>query len=241
MIRFLTQVKRQAKLIRTGMRSAAMRYAVILFAFFFCMPTTLWAESKYVTEIRDIMFRTGPGTQYRITHAIKTGTQVEIISESDDDEWTQIRLPSGKEGWVLKHFLQEDPPSSILLAQLKDKHHELDVRAEKLSLENNELHQKINAMSQELDQHRQRVDTLNKDYDSLKKESADFLALQMDFKQTKEALRIQQDKADKMENELAKLYNDKRLWWFLAGAGVLFGGILIGFITKPQRRRSKLL
>lgn len=218
-----------------------MRYAIFIVIFLFFPPSVVLAESKYVTEIRDIMFRTGPGTQYRITNAIKTGAQVEYISESEDGEWAQIRLQNGKEGWVLNHFLQGTPPSGILLAELQTKHQELSAKAEKLAQDNSSLETKLSEMTQELQQHQKTIETLSASYDTLKKESADFIALQADYNKTKSSYKEQKEKADKLENELATLYNDKRLKWFIAGAGVLVFGIIIGFVTKPQRRRSKLI
>ncbi len=216
-----------------------MRYAVIISIYFLCIPMTILAESRFVTEIRDIMFRTGPGNEYRITNTLKTGTQVEIISETE--EWAQIRLPNGKEGWVLNRYLQSEPPSGNLLLELQADYKVINETAENLKTENKDLIKKIGELTHELKQHQETITTLKESYENLKQESADFLALQSDYSQTKDALKQQREKAQTCENELAKLYNDNRLKWFLIGAGVLLGGIVLGFVTKPQRRKSKLL
>lgn len=218
-----------------------MRYAIMIAIYLFCSPMTLFAESKYVTEIRDIMFRTGPGTQYRITNAIKTGTQVEYISETEDGEWAQIKLPNGKEGWVLNHFLQDTPPSGILLSELQTKHQALSANAEKLTIDNSELQKKVSDLTRDLEQYQKKIGSLSSSYETLKKESADFITLQVDYKKTKASYDEQKEKAEKLENELAELYNDKRLQWFIAGVAVLVVGIIIGYIARPQRRRSKLI
>jgi SH3 domain protein len=216
-----------------------MRYALVLGVFLFVLPITLYAETRYVSEVREITLRTGPGTEYKITAMIQSGTPMTVLEQSE--EWARVQLPGDKEGWVLTQFLQTKIPDAILLENLQKKHDSLSADADILTAENRELKEKVAALTSELDSCQGDYDTLNTTHDTLQADSAEFLELQTIHKSTVKELAAQTEKADRLEEELSGLINDKRLKWFLLGAGVLLVGIVIGFITKPQRRRSSLL
>lgn len=215
-----------------------MRFSVILGVFLLILPATLKAETQYVKEIREITLRTGPGTQFKITAMIKSGRPVTVIEQTDD--WTRIQLESGKEGWVLKRFLQKGIPDRLALAELRQKHQALLQESKILRQENLQLKETTGKIGTDLASNRKSFEELSASYELLKKASSDFLTLQTDYKKTSAQLAKEKSRADQFENELATLYNDRRMTWFLTGAGVLVIGIIIGFITKPQRRRSVL-
>ena len=216
-----------------------MRHALVLWIFLFMLPTTLYAETSYVSEVREITLRTGPGAEYKITSMIKSGTPMTVLEQADN--WTRVALVGGNEGWVLTQFLQTKVPDAILLENLQKEHDSLAAETDTLTTENQGLKETVAALTADLDSCRSNHDALNSSHETLKTESADFLALQATHSNTTKELAIQKEKADRLENELSSLVNDKRLKWFLIGAGVLVVGIIIGFITKPQRRRSPLL
>jgi len=67
-------------------------------------------------EVR-LNLRTGPGTQFRIVGATKTGDGATVLERTD--EWTKIRLEDGKEGWIPIGFLKAEPPPTLRLEQLE--------------------------------------------------------------------------------------------------------------------------
>jgi SH3 domain protein len=216
-----------------------MRYALVLGIFLFMLPTTLFAETRYVSEVREITLRTGPSAEYKIIAMVKSGTPMTVLEESE--EWTQVQLSDGKEGWVLKQFLQTKVPDAILLASLQKKHDALTAEAGTLRDENQNLKERVAALGSDLETSRSELGSLSTAHETLKTESSEFLELQAKYKSTAKELAAQTEKANRLEDELSGLINDKRLKWFLLGAGVLIVGMIIGFITKPQRRRSSLL
>ena len=216
-----------------------MRCALVLGVFLFLLPITLYAETRYVSEVREITLRTGPGAEYKITSMIKSGTPMTVLEQSEN--WTRVQLTDDKEGWVLTQFLQTKVPDAILLENIQKQHDLLSVKANTLTTENQDLKEKVAALTADLDSYRSKYDTLDATHEALKTESADFLELQTTHETLTNELATQKAKADRLENELSSLITDKRLKWFLLGAGVLIVGIALGFITKPQRRRSSLL
>jgi SH3 domain protein len=216
-----------------------MRYILVLGVFLFVLPITLCAETRYVSEVREITLRTGPGAEYKITAMVKSGTPMTILEESEN--WAHVELADDKEGWVLTQFLQTKVPDSIQLEKLQRTHASLSSETDTLRSENRDLKERLATLTKELDSCQNGYTSLTSTHETLKAESADFLELQKTFKNTEKELVTQKEKADRLENELSSLINDNRLKWFLLGAGVLLVGIILGFITKPQRRRSSLL
>ena len=81
------------------------------------------------------------------------------------------------------------------------------------------------------------MQTISNQYETLKKESADFLALQSKYQKAEQGRQQQSKRA----TELHELLLQRNIKIALLGAGVLFFGIIVGYSTKKQRRRSSLL
>jgi SH3 domain protein len=73
--------------------------------------------------------RTEPGTQYRILGVLETGDGVEVLKRNK--EWTKVRGPDGKQGWIPKGYLRSDPPPAIRLEQVEAELASLRARVEK--------------------------------------------------------------------------------------------------------------
>jgi SH3 domain protein len=215
-----------------------MRHAIFWSVFVLFLPMTLCAETNYVSEIREITLRTGPGVEYRISEIVKSGTPMTVMEQAGD--WTRVQLEDNKDGWVLSRFLQSTVPDSIALKKLQKTYSTLNDEAVALRDGNRALLEKSDKLSADLSQCQNELAVLNTAHEGLKIESATYLELQENHKKTVGELSVQKEKAERLEDELASVYNDNRLKWFILGAGVLLIGIIIGFIIKPQRRRSAL-
>ena len=202
-------------------------------------PATGQTETQYISGVLEITLRTGPGTDHRVLAMLKTGQRVEILKIEED--WTQIFLDNGKEGWVLNRFLTDKEPHSVVLEQIKDKNEELSAQLKEL-LEVNEKQKSTNKrLESELAGTKKKLNQTLKVYDTLKKESSEFIQLKTDYKKSSSELGQQIKKSQAMEAELSQLRLQKNIKWFLSGAGVLVVGFLLGLSAKRQRRRSSLL
>lgn len=204
----------------------------------FLLTLTAAAETKYVGEIREITLRTGPGTEYKISAFIPSGETLTVIEEADT--WSKVLTRGGKEGWVLSRFLQTEAPSATVLQKLQKTHDLIVKERESLAAENAQLKSKNQEIEAELAGIRETLSGVQTDHDTLKKESADFIALKDKLKAALDQLTQMQAKAAQYEKDYTMLYNDQRIKWFLIGAGVLLLGIILGYSAKPQRRKTTL-
>jgi SH3 domain protein len=198
------------------------------------------AQTLYVKPSSEITLRRGQGTDFKIMAVVRDGTAVELLSEEND--WAQVRLPEGKEGWVLRRYLSEMPPLGEQLAQLEQEKAALTRTSE--------------ALQQRLDETLAEKDRIDREYQLCLAEHSDisdkYLTLQEDTAdviQTKENLKQAQTQLVDLQAQLSAvrqknegLAKSQTLKWFLAGGGVLFLGWVIGlFSGRSRKKRSSLL
>ncbi len=210
-----------------------------------------FAEMLYVKPSSEITMRRGKGTDFKIIAVIKDGTPVELLGESED--WAQVRLDSGKEGWVLRRFLSDTPPLGQqveLLQREKDvltqTSQGLKQRLDQLSGEKDEIEKQLRSEKEQIEKEFNLCvsdrTSINDNYARLQEDTADVV-------QTKKNLEAAQSKITTLDQQLSQLQeeNDRltkteTLKWFLAGGGVLFLGWLIGLISRgSKKKRSSLL
>ena len=192
----------------------------------------------YVSDILKLTLRTGPSIENKILAVIDSGQMMEIVEFGD--EWSQVQLPNGKEGWVLSRYLTPNETSNIKLQRLETKHKNLMVQAAELLEENNRLQAENKKLSTEFEANQEQLVKARTDYETLKAEASEFLTLKTRYESAASQLAEQTAKAEKLEEQLTKLERNTYIKWFLAGSGVLIVGFLIGYSSKRQRRRPAL-
>ena len=193
----------------------------------------------YVSDVLKLTLRTGPSIENKIISVIESGQMMEVIKFGD--EWSQVQLPNGKEGWVLSRYLTTNETHNIILERLEAKHKNLMIQAAELLEENNRLKAENKRLSTEFDANQKQLAKTQADFEALKTEVAEFLTLKTNYTLAASQLAEQTAKAKQLEEELSSLEMNTYIKWFLAGSGVLIVGFLIGFSTKRQRRRPALV
>jgi len=197
------------------------------------------AETMYVADIVKITLRTGPGADHRVVAMLQTGQEVETLRS--EDEWTLVKLASGKEGWVISRLLTSDKPKTVLLEQTVEKSKALAAQVSDLTNKNQKLSEANKGLENQLVQLQKKLEETGRAYEELQKESSEFLNLQSKYKKSAQELDVQVKKAVELEAEIEKLSSNRNVKWFLIGAAVLLVGFLLGLSTKRQRRRYMML
>ena len=192
----------------------------------------------FVSDVLKLTLRTGPSTENKILAVIQSGQQLEVVEFGE--EWSQVQLPNGKEGWVLSRYLTGTETNNVKLDRLQAKHKNLMTQAAALLEENKRLQTENKKLEADSKTNQKQSDKARSDYETLKTEAAEFLSLKSKYEKVVSKLTEQTAKAEKYEEQLSKLEMSTYIKWFLAGSGVLIVGFLIGFSTKRQRRRPAL-
>ena len=216
------------------------RFRLLGLVLLFCLfSASVYGETMYVSDVLKLTLRTGPSIENKIISVIESGQMMEIIDFGE--EWSQVKLPNGKEGWVLSRYLTSNETNNIKLKRLEAKHKNLMIQAAELLEENNRLKKENTRFSTEFKANQKQLAKTQTDYEALKAEAADFLTLKTNYNRATSQLAEQTAKANKLEEQVSSLEMNAYIKWFLAGSGVLIIGFLIGFSTKRQRRRPALV
>ena len=210
-----------------------------------------WAENLYVKPSSEITMRRGKGTDFKIIAVLKDGTPVEMLAEADD--WAQVRLESGREGWVLRRFLSDTLPLGQQVESLQrekqvltETTQSLKSRVDQLTAEKDEIERRLSdekaEVEQELNQCVVERTTVNEDYLTLQEDTADVIQTKTDLESARTRVEELERQVGTLQKENDRLGKTETLKWFLAGGGVLFVGWLIGMISrKSRKKRSSLL
>ena len=199
---------------------------------------TAIAETKYVSDTLEITMRTGPSTGYKINRMLKSGTQLSVLETDREAGYTKVRAGS-HEGWVLTRYLMNEPAAKQQLAKALEtiqvlKSSSSTAQTDLISLR--EAHQKLEREAKRLSIDNQ---ALSKELASIKKTAANALNLDSENRKiTKEFLSLERNH-QLLEQQTEALKDRREKDWFIAGAGVLIVGMILGFIIPKLRFRKK--
>jgi SH3 domain protein len=196
------------------------------------------AETAYVSDVIRLSVRSAPSNDGKYVAVVESGQPLEIIKAGE--EWTQIRLPNGTEGFLLSRYLTNQLPTKFRFDQLQEKNKNLTSQVAGMTEENQRLKADNEKLAAALTAERQQSASLKSEFDEFKKEAAHVTELKSKYDTLKTELAEKQDEINRLENKANELLNPTNIYWFLAGSGVLLAGFLTGFSIKRKRRWSSL-
>ncbi len=203
------------------------------------LPAASVAETVYVSEDFEITMRTGPGSDRKIISLVQSGRALEILDKGE--EWSKVRDPNGKEGWVLNRYITPSQPCAMVLGRVRQDFDVLTAKYEDLKGNFDQLNSQKKATDADLSQNQKDRDELSTAYETLKKDSADFLKLKQRHKQVTADLEAEKTLAAKLDEENMQLKRSRIIQWVLTGGGIMLLGFFIGLFSSSRRKsRSSL-
>lgn len=201
--------------------------------------TLVTAETRYVSEGLSITLRTGPGANRKIIAMLPVGRSVEVVTPGE--EWTEVRMSNGKQGWALTRYLTAKEPASKVLALLQQKYSRLFEDYESLKKKSTQLSSEGKGLVGELAETQEALSKLTHEHETLIKESKQFLSLKAKYaKAVKESQQARKE-ADEIKEQYKELSYSEVKTGMLIGGGMIILGFLAGYILKRPKRRSPLL
>ncbi len=215
----------------------------------------VFAETGYVSDMLILTVREGPGKNFKVLKTLKSNDPVEIIEKQD--KYYKIKTSDGIIGWVEKQYITNSVPDVLINASLKQKIAILDQKNKALSDHNLFLKEKIknmekdfkikiteiNASLQKIINEKNKLESefeQEKDkYNSLLKNTGgDSLKIIEKNKILKQQNKVLSEKIDELTKNTEDCLKSGMIKWFLAGAGVLLAGWLIGLSIRRNKRSS---
>jgi SH3 domain protein len=202
-------------------------------------PASAFAATMYISDQLTVPLRRGPSNGHKIIHAaLPSGLSLEVLGEDKAAGFTQVRTPSGTEGWVPTQYLTDQPVAKdrlaaankrieTLEAQLKaTRENYQDARGARSEIENRaaELSKENQRLQNELAEIRRVSATAITQYEENKQLKADNDSLQAQVRQ--------------LSDQVQELERNVMLRWLLSGGGLVLLGLLLGAWLKSRPKRS---
>ena len=203
------------------------------------IPSVVLAENAYVTDEFEVTMRSGPSTQNAILRMLPSGTTVEVVEADEETGYTTIKTASGIEGYVLSRFLMNQPAARDQLAgmrqqvsNLRQRNQELAAREKKATASRDELRQERDSLLKGNE---------NKDTElaNIRRVSANAIDINSQNQELQTTLQTMNHRLQAQTSEIQELKDGRNRDWFMAGAAVLIGGILLGLILPKLRMRRR--
>lgn len=232
---------------------------VILFIVAFTVSASInsvFADTRYVSDRLIISVRDGQNQNAAVLGYIETGEPVDVLEEKED--FLKIRTEDLIEGWVRIQYIVSEKPKVMIIENLKN---EITALKKEIETFNNEQDSASNTLSKTKKMYQENIEELKEEVNINQKFAAkaksDFIQLNKKYtnllKHSKntEGLIGEVEKLKKLNAELntevKSLRKDQknplksnRIQSFIAGAGVLLFGFILGGSAK-KRKRSRFI
>jgi SH3 domain protein len=220
---------------------------------------TASGEKRYVTDVLILTLREGPGNEYKVIKTLRSNMPVTVLQESE--AFAEVQTDDGQKGWVAKQYLTTDTPKPIIIAGLNKEVDALKTKVAALAeagtsadgkladvkknqgLRIDELEKDLVRWKNEASSANQKLDDLILQHETFLKESKNtsgLIAERNGLKANNEELvSLNNDlkaQIDALEQDNHRLVRNEIIYWFLAGSGVFFFGLLIGKFSRKKNR-----
>ena len=213
---------------------------------------SVFADTRYVSDRLIISVRDGQNQNAAVLGYLETGAPVEILEEKED--FLRIRTEDGIEGWVRTQYLVSEKPKILIIENLKN---EIETLNKKIQTVKNEQNSASTTISESKKMYQEKIEELKEEANINQKFAAkaksDFIELNkkyttlLNHSKNTEKLIGEVEKLKKLNAELntevKSLRKDRknplksnRIQSFIAGAGVLLFGFILGGSAKKRKK-----
>lgn len=211
----------------------------LLLTLIFVIPlSSTAATTRYVSDQLEITMRTGKGVKFGIKKMLTSGDRLDVI-ETDPSGYSKVQTSKGVEGWVLTRYLTNTPSARNRVASSEQKVANLELELAKTKEEMQSLSTQNSTAGNQNMTLKETSQRLKKELDDLKRTASNAVALDNENRQLKEKIQQIDHKMQSLVLENAALKDSEAKNWFLIGAAVLFGGIILGLILPRLRLQRK--
>lgn len=193
-------------------------------------------QVRFVTDSLKLEARSGPAVTNRIVRMLDSGTRVEVLEESEG--WSRISL-QGEDAWILSRFLMQEPSARDKVVAAAKAREAAQSQARRAAEQLGTATATVGALEEERDALASRLEVLSNELSELKRTASSALAIQQENKRLSASSARMSDDLEAMREEVVLLRRRQEREWFIAGAGVLFGGMVLGLIIPKIRWRKR--
>lgn len=214
---------------------------------FFLLLLTCWAdatvaETRYVSDKQLIPLRSGPGSNYRVTHrGIPSGTQLEVNRTSINGEYAEITTVKGTEGWIRTQYLMTELPAQNKVDAAQQKAQSLAAQNRTFRAESKTLKQERTELLTQVKNTSGSLDSTTEALAKLEKISGNAVQLNTDNNRLMIESEELRSEVETLEAENQRLQDNLESEAFMDGAIAVLLGVIIALVVPriwPTRRKN---
>jgi SH3 domain protein len=205
------------------------------------VPAQAYADQRYVTDQFEVMLRTGPSGNHAIIRMLKSGAALTVLDPEVDNGYVRVQTNAGTEGWVLIRYLIREPVARVQLENLVRQITQTEPKDASIRGQLNTVKAEYDNANKRITQLEAEKKELENQLDAIKHRAANVLAIDDENKQLQQQLAEARAQLKTLQEQYSELSNDNEKDWFITGALVLGGGLLLGLIIPKiswRRQRS---
>lgn len=197
-------------------------------------------QTRYVTDRTQVELRRGPSTEYRILRYLEAGDRVEVLEQNEEQGFSRVRVgDQDTEGWIPTASLIAEPIARERLAVAERNLVAARERVTTLEAQNQELSRDLATTRTELEQARASHGTVSRDLADLRTSAANVVEMRDDNTSLRQRLTQRDTEVERLTADNERLAGRNNQNWFVVGAAVLLGGIVIGLVAPSLRRKRR--
>jgi len=202
------------------------------------LPTSLLAESVWVSDEFEVMLRTGPNNANAIERMLSSGTALEVLEQDAESGYSRVRTQVGTEGWMLTRYLMAEPSAREQLATLSSQLSNASEEGSSLGTQLQAIRGELQSAANQIRQLEQEKNALQTEIDEVRRVAANTFEIDNQNQKLQQQLTEFEIEIGALEKQNSELGNKTARNWFLVGALVVFGGVLLGLIL-PRLQSTK--
>jgi SH3 domain protein len=216
-----------------------LRWVALLF-FALGMAAQAQAQTRYVTDRTQVELRRGPSTEYRILRYLEAGDRVEVLEQNAEQGFSRVKVgDQDTEGWIPTASLVAEPVARERLAAAERNLATARERVSALEDQIRQLERDLAATRAELSETQANHGTATRELADIRTASANVVKLRDDNASLQQRL-VQRDlEVERLTVDNGRLAGRSNQNWFIVGAAVLLGGIVIGLVAPTLRRKRR--
>lgn len=204
-----------------------------------CLASTALAETRYVSDRLEITLRTGTSTQHSIVRMLPSGMRLELLERDADSGYARVRTPDGAEGWVLARYLMDQPAGRDRVAAASERAASLELRVTDLAAQVEALSAERDALQAQRDGLESELAEVRSELERIRRVSASAVELDNANRELRTRVAAAEQDGTLLRAEIAELKRNTQRDWFVAGAGVLLLGLVLGIVLPRIRWRRR--
>jgi SH3 domain protein len=196
-------------------------------------------QTRYVSDRLSVELRRGPSNEYLIIRNLEAGSAVDVL-EQNGEGYSRVRVgDQGTEGWLLTRFLSAETSARDRLAAAERSVGNSRTRIAELEQQVAAVSSELGNTKTELERVRGNHGQVSQELASIKTAAANVVEIRDQNESLRQRLVEHERQVEQLTAENAALAGRTNQNWFIVGAGVLLGGIVIGLVAPSLRRKRR--